>query len=308
MNNSLKTVLILLLSLLALSVVTVIVIRNNNKKEEKTGIQTEKSAENSSEITGDKSEEQKKEETGNREENPSGEEKDNNSEEISGQNSEKEPENDPGKTGPMEELVPETVTEEATPVIPEKHDEWMLVLVNRWNPIPEDYEIGEMEELVNGNAIDKRIYPELQQMFDDMRAAGLYPHINSSFRTAEDQQRIMDEKIADYIEEGHDEEEAKTLAESWVAIPGRSEHQIGLCLDIGCETDLDEDAWAVWDWLLENSYNYGFIRRYPEDKTEITGVINEPWHFRYVGREAAAEIYEQGLCLEEYLGRVNESY
>ena len=205
-------------------------------------------------------------------------------------------------TVPVEEEAKKDDEETAEAYIPDRND-WRLILVNRWNPIPDDYVIGELTELTGGNAIDSRAYPDLQAMFDDMRAEGLTPGINSSFRTTEDQQRIMDEKIAEYVDEGYSEEEAKSLAESWVAIPGRSEHQLGLSLDIGSETDADEDAWAVWDWLLTNSYKYGFIRRYPEEKTEITGVINEPWHFRYVGKEAAAEIYEQGVCLEEYLGQ-----
>lgn len=91
------------------------------------------------------------------------------------------------------------------------------------------------------------------------------------------------------------------MAEQWVAIPGTSEHQIGLAVDISVEDGSGQAASDVWQWLRENSYKYGFILRYPEDKTDITGISYEPWHYRYVGKETAEEIYRQGVCLEEYL-------
>ena len=96
------------------------------------------------------------------------------------------------------------------------------------------------------------------------------------------------------------EEEARAEALKLVAVPGTSEHQLGLALDIISETD--EDDTATWQWLNENCWRYGFILRYPEEKIQITGITYEPWHFRYVGVEAAQEITEQGITLEEYLG------
>ena len=96
-----------------------------------------------------------------------------------------------------------------------------------------------------------------------------------------------------------------TEAGKWVAVPGTSEHQTGLALDIISSSyqvlDRDQENTAEQRWLMENSYKYGFILRYPSDKSEITGINYEPWHYRYVGKEAAKEIYEKGLCLEEYL-------
>ena len=183
-----------------------------------------------------------------------------------------------------------------------EESDWRLILVNRWNPLPSDYQF-EKEELSGGQAVDARIYPELQQMFDDARAEGVTPHISSSYRTNAEQQEIMDDKIAEYESEGYSADEAKTAAEKWVAIPGTSEHELGLAVDITTNNWDTQDANIVWDWLNENCWKYGFIRRYPEDKTDITGVINEPWHYRYVGKEAAKEIMEQGICLEEYLGK-----
>ncbi len=183
-----------------------------------------------------------------------------------------------------------------------REDDWRLILVNRWNPMPEDYEV-ELTQLANGHAVDSRIYPDLQQMFDDARAEGLMPTISSSYRTADKQQQLLDDKLAAYENEGNSYEDAKELAEAWVAVPGTSEHQMGIAVDI---TSADREAQApdvVWQWLKEHCCEYGFIVRYPEEKSDITGVINEPWHFRYVGKEAAKEIMEQDVCLEEYLGR-----
>lgn len=179
-------------------------------------------------------------------------------------------------------------------------EEWNLILVNRWNPIPEDYEVT-LTQLRNDEAVDSRIYPDLQQMFDDARAEGLIPMISSSYRTTQMQQELYDEKIAEYTAQGYSWEKAQELAEQWVAMPGTSEHQLGIAVDITTEDWSVQDASVIWEWLAKNSYRYGFILRYPADKTEITGVANEPWHFRYVGYEAAQEIFQQGVCLEEYL-------
>ncbi len=184
------------------------------------------------------------------------------------------------------------------PEEPEPEDEsWKLILVNAEHPIPEGYEFTLME-LRNGQHVDERIYPELQRMFDDARAEGIYPFVNESYRTAEEQQAIMDEYIARYEAAGSEHEEAVRQAREIVALPGTSEHQLGLALDIIAE--FSEDSWPTWQWLKDNCARYGFILRYPADKTEITGIAYEPWHFRYVGAEAAAEIMERGLALEEY--------
>lgn len=174
-----------------------------------------------------------------------------------------------------------------------------LILVNQNNYIPSDYEV-ELVELPNNEKVDLRIYPKLQEMFAAARADGLSLVVNAGYRTQEQQQRLLDEKIEAYRNEGYVQAEAHRLALEWVAAPGTSEHQLGIAVDIIADATrtANEDA---YNWLAENAHKYGFIRRYPEDKTEITGIINEPWHYRYVGRKAAAEIYTQQLCLEEYL-------
>lgn len=179
---------------------------------------------------------------------------------------------------------------------------WNLILVNREHLIPNDYEM-ELTELSNGKKVDSRIYPELQEMFNDARAAGLDLFVADGYRTKNEQQELLDEKIQEYKNDGHAGREAKKLAKQWVNVPGTSEHQLGISVDINADTSVSSDE-AVYTWLAENSYKYGFINRYPSDKTEITGTIYEPWHYRYVGKQAAMEIYSQGLCLEEYVEQI----
>ena len=125
---------------------------------------------------------------------------------------------------------------------------------------------------------------------------GKLPAVVSGYRTQEKQKRLYDEKIAYFKKEGYSDSEAVKQAEQWVAVPGHSEHQLGIAVDINGAT------YDVYLWLQENSHKYGFIFRYPGSKTDITGTAEEVWHYRYVGKEAAKEIYERGVCLEEYLG------
>lgn len=176
---------------------------------------------------------------------------------------------------------------------------WNLILINKDNYIPQDYEV-KLLKLSNGKKVDERIYPELQRMFDDARATGLELFVAQGYRTADEQKRLLDSKQDAYEREGHSPAEAKKLAEQWVAVPGTSEHQLGIAVDINADTKKCK-AEDVYGWLSENAHKYGFINRYPSDKTDITGIIYEPWHYRYVGTDAAYEIYEKELCLEEYI-------
>ena len=183
--------------------------------------------------------------------------------------------------------------------------EWNLILVNKNHKIPYNYS-PELIELSNGEKVDARIYPDLQKMFDDARAAGLQLFVRDGYRTGDEQKAIMNDKIAAYEAEGYSKKEAKALAKTYVAEPGTSEHELGLSVDINAESSgAFQDA--VYEWLDENAYKYGFIKRYPADKTDITGIDNEPWHYRYVGYEAAKEMKEQNLCLEEYLKKGKSS-
>ena len=173
---------------------------------------------------------------------------------------------------------------------------WYLTLVNRWNPIPENYEVN-LVEVEGGQLVDERIYEPLMEMLEAAKEANWnqLPLVVSGYRTQKKQQSLYEDKIAKYRRQGYSEDLARETAEQWVAVPGYSEHQLGFAVD------LNGANYDFYLWLQENSYKYGFIFRYPGNKTEITNTAEEVWHYRYVGVEAAKEIYEQGLCLEEYL-------
>lgn len=193
----------------------------------------------------------------------------------------------------------ESSTKEESAAIP-----WNLVLVNPDTPLPENYEIN-VKQLDNGQAVDERCYDALQNMMNDCRRAGLRPVICSSYRTQEKQQMLFDNQVEKWKNQGYSEDEAKMQAGKLVAVPGTSEHQLGLALDI---VDIsyqlleeEQENTPTQKWLLENSWKYGFILRYPKDKTDITKISYEPWHYRYVGKKAAKEIFDAKICLEEYL-------
>lgn len=206
----------------------------------------------------------------------------------------------PARTEPvtLDTLPEETTAAEELATEPYR-EPWYLILVNRDHPLPEDYSV-ELTTLSNGKQVDSRMYPALQKMFDDMRDADVYPIVRSAYRTSEDQQSIMNNRIQQYRDEGYSKEDARIKAEEWVALPGTSEHETGLAVDINAD-GVNSGGDEVYDWLLNHAHEYGFIKRYAEDKIEITGISNEPWHYRYVGVEAAREMKERNLCLEEYL-------
>lgn len=168
-----------------------------------------------------------------------------------------------------------------------------VLLCNRWNPVPEDYAIN-LAEVEDGYKMDATCAGALQEMMAAGRENGYNVKINSSYRSKATQQAIWNEKVNNRIEKGQSKSTAEAMVGKSVAIPGTSEHQTGLAVDI-------KGTKKMYDWLAENSWQYGFILRYPDDKIKITGIVYEPWHFRYVGKPLAKDIYDSGLCLEEYL-------
>ncbi len=181
--------------------------------------------------------------------------------------------------------------------------DWNLILVNKQHPIPDDYEM----ELGNINAsmqCDKRIIGNLFNMFQAAADDGVSLIVCSPFRTHSHQVELFDRKINRYMDAGLTYMDAYTRAAQAVTVPGTSEHEIGLAIDIvtnGYAT-LDDGfgETEAGKWLAANSAEYGFILRYPKGKESITGIEYEPWHFRYVGREAASRITEEKICLEEF--------
>jgi len=188
-------------------------------------------------------------------------------------------------------------------------ESWKTLLVNPWSPLPEDFSV-ELVALKNGLTVDKRIYDDLNAMLTDCRKAGLQPVVCSAYRPLATQTRLYNNKVARLQAAGYSPETAKTEAARWVAVPGTSEHESGLAVDIVSEQyQILDDAQAdtpEQQWLMANAHLYGFILRYPESKESITGISYEPWHYRYVGREAAFLIRENCWCLEEYLERLEE--
>lgn len=205
----------------------------------------------------------------------------------------------PSSTSTNPATLPETSSTQAKR--PQKDVE---ILVNSENPIPENWSVN-IVNLRNNQQVDRRAYEDLQKMMDDARAQGYNPYICSSYRTNETQTRLYNNKVNEYINLGYSRQDAEKEAGKWVAYPGTSEHQLGFALDIVSveNQSLDESQLnsKCQQWLMKNCYDYGFILRYPENKTDITKIGFEPWHYRYVGHEAAQIIKEQGICLEEYV-------
>lgn len=203
--------------------------------------------------------------------------------------------------------VPPTMPPTTPPTDPPAFGvDWPLTLVNPWNFIPKDY-APELKYVDDSHAVDKRCYPDLQKMMEDCRAAGNKIVVISAFRTWSYQEGLYNRKVERLKAQGYQAPEVFDIAAQSVARPGTSEHELGLALDLvdASYTNLDtaQENTATQKWLMENSWRYGFILRYPNGTTDITGVIYEPWHYRYVGKEAAAEIHSRGITLEEYLGK-----
>ena len=182
--------------------------------------------------------------------------------------------------------------------------DWRLLLVNSTHPLADDYSV-DLTELRNGQSVDTRILSDLQEMFDAARSEDIYPIVSDAYRTREDQQTLMDDVIQNYEDEGYSSEEASSKAEQVIAKPGTSEHETGLAIDIAGDDDYDQDTDSVLEWMNNNAYKYGFILRYPSGKESVTGAEAENDHYRYVGKEAAKVIHDQGICLEEYLSQNN---
>lgn len=203
-----------------------------------------------------------------------------------------------------EDLLVDTTTDDESTHITYTSGDWNLILVNPWNRLPDDYTVT-LSALPNGHSIDSRCYSPLMEMLADCRSAGLSPLICSSYRSTEKQKMLFQERIDELCAQGYSKKDARIKAATSVARPGTSEHQLGLAVDIvdeGHQTlDTSQENTPVQQWLMENSWKYGFILRYPNEKSQLTGIIYEPWHYRYVGVKAAQEIYESGVCLEEYL-------
>lgn len=207
----------------------------------------------------------------------------------------------------VETVAPtETVTEApTTPPTESAVDKSKIVLVNRTNFIDEDY-VPELKSLDNGMQVSVECWGYLKTMIGACETQGMNPVICSAYRPYSEQEELFNEKVNDLLPEyDYNEMAAYYEAQRYVARPGASEHQLGLAVDI---VDMNNQNLEEYQedtptqmWLINNSWKYGFILRYPDGTDNYIGVKYEPWHYRFVGIDAAREIHEQGVCLEQYL-------
>ena len=195
--------------------------------------------------------------------------------------------------------------EPVTPSIP--RDEWYMVLANRDSVLSMDFTVAETAT-VGEALVDARIADALRQMVSDAAAAGIRLKPTNGYRTVTRQDELWKARVQKLItENGLSQADAEVRALDYTSRAGTSDHNTGLGLDIVSEDHPAKDAayadTAAANWLLEHAAEYGFILRYPSDKTAQTGMDFEPWHYRYVGVEQAQLIKASGLCLEEYLAQ-----
>ncbi len=165
-------------------------------------------------------------------------------------------------------------------------------LVNPWNKVPGDYEAQLVT--VEGLQVDATCAEALEGLLKGARDAGLTCVLNSTYRDMATQTYLWNRRYNDYLSQGYSQEEAYRLSARRVAYPGTSEHHTGLAVDI-------KGSDALYRWFREHGWEYGFHVRYRGDKEALTGIKDEPWHLRYLGKELAQTLYEKDLCLEEYL-------
>lgn len=211
----------------------------------------------------------------------------------------------------LEDILAEGNTYTAAVSSPEQEEQpvfnkndWNLLLVNKQHPIPEGYTFT-LGKITGNMQCDERIIPELLAMLQAAKTDGVNLVICSPYRDLNRQEMLFNRKIDAYMGKGMCYMEAYKTASQAVTVPGASEHQIGLAIDIVCDSyySLNEGFGdtPAGKWLAEHSCEYGFILRYPLGKEYITSIEYEPWHFRYVGKEAATEITEKGITLEEFI-------
>lgn len=204
----------------------------------------------------------------------------------------------------QEQSSQETKQQQLAEEFAKEKEEYYLLLANAENPLPQDWSI-QTEEVQNGYEMDKRAAPAMREMIQAAKEDGVELMLCSAYRSVEKQQQLFDRSQQAYMAQGMSEEEAYAKTATETAIPGTSEHQTGLAADIVTPTYQMLDAGfadtPAGQWLSEHAAEYGFVLRYPQDKQEVTGIIYESWHYRFVGKTHAKLMKESGLCLEEYL-------
>lgn len=173
----------------------------------------------------------------------------------------------------------------------------LLVLVNYEVSIPEGHSF--VPAFIGDEMFDIRMYDNLTALIDDASHEGLILWIASAYRSVEDQDKILARAIEENLDAGSNYKTAEKNALKTIAKPGHSEHHTGLVIDFNTVTG-DFRETGEYDWLQAHAHEYGFVQRYRADKTELTGIDEEVWHYRYVGKEHAMKMTELAMCLEEY--------
>ncbi len=185
-------------------------------------------------------------------------------------------------------------------------DNWMLTLINKNYPLDKNY-YPTVSPVIEGSSVTAEI--RVAEAYSKMYNAALTEDVvltpYSAYCSYQRQDTIYENKVQAFILQGLTEEEAKQNAEKRVEPAGCSENGAGLSVDV-LSASAGFASTNEYKWLVANAHNYGFVLRYPEDKTEITGMIYQPWHWRYVGVEAATKMKNENLCLEEFLGAVSK--
>ena len=189
---------------------------------------------------------------------------------------------------------------------------WNLMLVNKKSPLPEGYEIptakiASQYARDNGMSFDERAVRALNEMCGKAATDGVTLLVISCYRPHTRQEALFANELAEVKAENPNmsEEEAKNLASTVVAYPGTSEHELGLAVDLNSVEQTFEHT-KQFQWLSAHAEEYGFVLRYPKDKEDVTGIIYEPWHYRYVGVEHAKKMNSLDMCLEEYTEYLKE--
>ena len=181
--------------------------------------------------------------------------------------------------------------------------QWMLTLVNPQRPLSAELDFP--KDTINGYTFDARAIDDLRAMLEAAKEDGINLLICSAYRSVDKQTQLFERKVGQYQNAGYSYEDAYNIAKTIVAVPGTSEHHTGLAADIiTVDYQVLDEGFAntqAYKWLKENCTKYGFILRYPKEKQDITGIIYEPWHYRYVGKNVAEKIDANGWCLEEYI-------
>lgn len=204
---------------------------------------------------------------------------------------------------PLAVSTPEPAVPSTEPDISVPSGEWTTLLVNPSHLLPEGFDVAVAD--FAGGQVDARILDICKQMFSDAKAAGITFILVDAYRSYDLQNELYQKKVDSYIEKGFSRADAEKEAATITARPNTSEHQTGLALDIVTSSykvrDKGFSDTKAYQWLDENAHRYGFTLRYKQNKESFTKVIFEPWHWRFVGTEAAAAMKESGECLEEYL-------